>query len=95
VLSGCIGPGGARLAGKPEPLAVAVPEPVSVTSVTELAARPEPRSTTEVAEIEAELDLIARRRAAGASPRERAAMEARAKELQRLVAAEGAASLRR
>ena len=59
-----------------------------------LAARPEPRSAEEVAAIEAELELLARRQSASGDRREIAALEARAKELQRLVAAAQAGPLR-
>lgn len=62
-------------------------------STATLLARPEPRSAAEVAAIEAELDLIARRQAQSADRREMAALEARARELQRLVAAAEAGPL--
>jgi hypothetical protein len=70
-------------------------EPLPAVSQAELAARPEPRTATEVAAIETELALIAERRAASADRREIAALEARARELQRLVAAARAGPLRR
>ncbi len=60
-----------------------------------LAARPEPRNAAEVAAIQAELELLAERRSAGASGRELAALEARAEELRRLIAAAQAGPLRR
>jgi hypothetical protein len=75
--------------------AAAVGQPQPAVSQAELAARPEPRSATEVAAIEVELALIAERRAASADQREIAALEARARELQRLVAAARAGPLRR
>ena len=50
-----------------------------------LALRAEPRSVTEVQAIEAELSVIAERRAVATNPREIAALEARAKELRRLA----------
>ncbi|HEX9903942.1 MAG TPA: hypothetical protein VGA77_03150 [Propylenella sp.] len=57
-----------------------------------LAARPEPRTVPDVQAIEAELALIAERRAAGAGPAEMAELEARAAELRRLAAAARAAA---
>jgi hypothetical protein len=60
-----------------------------------LAARPEPKSVAEVEAIEAELELIGQQRAASANPREIAALEARARELRRLVAAAQAGTARR
>lgn len=56
-----------------------------------LATRQEPKSMAEVAAIEAELAAIAARRGA-ADPAEVAALEARARELRRLVAAKQAAA---
>lgn len=61
---------------------------------TRLAAREEPRSVGEVQAIEAELLLIAERRAAASDPAELAALEARARELQRLAADQQPAALR-
>ncbi len=58
------------------------------------ATRPEPRSAAEVAAIQAELELLAERRSAGASGRELAVLEARAEELRRLIAAAQAGPLR-
>ncbi|MGH6925945.1 MAG: hypothetical protein ACRED5_19640 [Propylenella sp.] len=75
--------------------AAASGEPHPTVSQAELAARTEPRSATEVAAIETELALIAERRAASADQREIAALEARARELQRLVAAARVGPLRR
>ena len=57
-------------------------------TAAELAARPEPHTAVQAAAIEAELQLIAERRAASADPREIAALEVRAKELKRLAAAQ-------
>jgi hypothetical protein len=59
-----------------------------------LAAREEPRSVGEVQAIEAELLLIAKRRAAASDPAEVAALEARARELRRLAANQQPESLR-
>lgn len=53
----------------------------------QLAGRAEPRPTTEVEAIETELTLIAERRAASADPGEIAALEARARELRKLLLA--------
>jgi hypothetical protein len=108
-LAGCSATGvGPRTAAPSDPLVVAEPPPAADTAApvgaaattpaptfAELAARPEPRRISEVAAIEAELDLLAKQRAASADPAEIAALEARAAELQRLAAAAGAGSLRR
>lgn len=100
VLAGCTPGGlGRGLALAPSgPLVVAEPGPAGQTpalSPTELAARPEPRSAAEVAAIEAELELVAKQRGGTADPREIAALEARAAELQRLAAAAAAGPIRR
>jgi hypothetical protein len=95
VLSGCMGeprPGPRAEVSAPVENAL-LPGP-EVTPA-ELAARPEPRSATEVAAIEAELALIAEQRAGGVSAGEIAALEARARELRRLVAAGEDVPLRR
>ena len=72
----------------------ASPHPVALQDdrTSRLAARPEPRSVPDVLAIEAELALIAERRAAGAGPAEIAELEARAAELRRLAAAARAAN---
>jgi len=57
-----------------------------VQQTMRLAGREEPRSLAEVEAIEAELALVAKRRA-NAGPGEIAALEARASELRRLAAA--------
>jgi hypothetical protein len=62
------------------------PDPLQAEQVRRLAARPEPLSTDRVAAIEAELALIAERRAGTSDPREIAALEKRAAELRRLAA---------
>lgn len=61
------------------------PTETAAQQTIRLAAREEPRSLAEAQAIEAELALIAERRA-GASPGEVAALEARAAELRRLAA---------
>jgi hypothetical protein len=65
----------------------AMPFPeVGISAETErLAARPEPRSAAEVEAIEAELALIARRRALSPDPAEIAALEARARTLRAMI----------
>ena len=71
---------------------------VSVTPAqrtAQLAARPEPRRIEEVAAIQAELLLIAERRASTFDPQEIAALEARERELRRLFAAAQAGEVRR
>jgi hypothetical protein len=60
-----------------------------------LALRPEPRGVPEAQAVMAELALIAKKREAATSEREIAALEARARELQRLVDAAGDPPLRR
>jgi hypothetical protein len=57
-----------------------------------LAARPEPRSLYDADAVEAELRLIAERRSAAADPAEIAALDARARELRRLSAAQSGAA---
>ncbi len=63
-----------------------VPAESPAQQTLRLAGREEPRSLAEVEAIEAELALLAQRRA-GAGPGEIAALEARAGELRRLAAA--------
>jgi hypothetical protein len=65
-----------------------------VAQTLRLAAREEPRSVAEAQAIEAELAMIARRRAAAVDPAEIAALEGRARELRRLNAAEQAGEVR-
>lgn len=62
---------------------------------TRLAARDEPISTEDVQAVTAELSEIARRRATATSAAEIAALDARAKELQRLAAAAAAGTVRK
>jgi hypothetical protein len=66
------------------------PDAFQSEQTTRLAAREEPLSTAEVEAIQAELALITERRAATSDAREIAALEARAKELRRLVLRSGA-----
>jgi hypothetical protein len=61
------------------------PDPFQAAQTSRLAARDEPLTAGEVEAIEAELALIARRRTGTASAGEIAALEARARELRRLV----------
>jgi len=67
---------------------------LQMEQTTRLAARDEPRSVGEVQAIEAELLLIAERRAAASDPAELAALEARARELRRLSANQQPEALR-
>jgi hypothetical protein len=69
--------------------AEALPDPNGdqAGSMSHLAARPEPRSVAEVRAIEAELALVAERRASATDAAEIAALEERAEELRRLGAA--------
>lgn len=69
----------------------APPAETPVQQTIRLAARPEPRTLAEAQAVEAELALIAERRA-GASPGELGALEARAAELRRLAVQAQAAS---
>jgi hypothetical protein len=70
------------------------PDAFQGEQTTRLAAREEPLSTAEVEAIEAELALIAERRAATRDAREIAALEARARELRRLVLRTGVEPLK-
>jgi len=71
------------------------PDVFEAERTAELAKRPEPRGAPEVESIEAELALIAKRRETTTSEQEIAALEARARELQRLAEAAAATPLRR
>jgi hypothetical protein len=63
------------------------PDVYQTEQTNRLALRGEPRSVAEVQAIEAELSVIAQRRAATKDPSEIAALEKRAKELRRLALA--------
>jgi len=63
------------------------PDVYQTEQTNRLALRGEPRSVADVQAIEAELSVIAERRAATTDPREIAALEKRAKELRRLALA--------
>jgi hypothetical protein len=69
--------------------AMPFPDAFQAEQTARLAVRGEPRSVGEVQAIEAELTLIAERRAAASDPREIAALEARAQELRRLALVAG------
>jgi hypothetical protein len=71
--------------------AMPYPDPYQGAQIRRLAARPEPLTTEEVAAAEAELALIAQRRAGTTNPREIAALEKRAAELRRLASSAPAA----
>ena len=73
--------------------AMPFPDAYQSAQTARLALREEPRSIAEVQAIEAELTLIAERRAATSDTREIAALDAKAKELRRLAMA--AQTLRR
>jgi hypothetical protein len=75
--------------------ALPFPEALQSTETARLAAREEPRTVGDVQAIEAELLLIASRRAAASDPAEVAALEERARELRRLAAASQPANMRR
>ncbi len=70
------------------------PDAFQVEQTTRLVVRDEPRSLGDVQEIEAELALIADRRAASNDPSEIAALDQRARQLRRLALAAGAGDLR-
>jgi hypothetical protein len=70
------------------------PDPYQAVQSRRLALRGEPRSYAEVQAIQAELTLIAARRAATTDPGEIARLDARAKELRRLALAAGASAPR-
>jgi hypothetical protein len=74
--------------------AMPFPDAFQSEQTARLAMRDEPRSLAEVQALEAELTLIAERRAAASDPREIAALEARARELRRLALLAGAGRLR-
>ncbi len=74
--------------------AMPFPDAFQSEQTARLAMRGEPRSLAEVQALEAELTLIAERRAAASDPREIAALEARARELRRLALLAGAGRLR-
>jgi hypothetical protein len=94
LLAGCTGLG-PKLAAPGDPLVITdAVEPAPGLTAAQLAARPEPRSAAEVAALEAELEQVAQRRAESADPREIAALEERARELQLLAAAAKAWPLR-
>jgi hypothetical protein len=61
------------------------PDAYQSEQTNRLALRGEPRSVAEVQAIEAEMSVIAERRAATTDPRELAALDKRAKELRRLA----------
>ena len=67
--------------------AMPFPDVYQTEQTNRLALRGEPRSIAEVQAIEAELTVIAERRAATTDPREIAALDKRAKELRRLALA--------
>lgn len=70
------------------------PDVFQSAQVTRLAQREEPRSVPDVQAIEAELTIIAERRAASRDATEIAALDARARELRRLALAAGKGELR-
>jgi hypothetical protein len=70
------------------------PDPYQAAQSRRLALRGEPRSYADVQAIQAELTLIAARRAAATDPHEVARLDARAKELRRLALAAGASAPR-
>lgn len=70
------------------------PDVFQSAQVTRLALREEPRSVPDVQAIEAELTIIAERRAASRDATEIAALDARARELRRLALAAGKGELR-
>lgn len=70
------------------------PDPYQAAQSKRLALRGEPRSYAEVQAIQAELTLIAARRAAATDPGEVARLDARARELRRLALAAGASAPR-
>lgn len=70
------------------------PDAFQAEQTARLVLRDEPRSLGDVQEIEAELALIADRRAASNDPSEIAALDQRARQLRRLALAAGAGDLR-
>jgi len=70
------------------------PDPYQSAQSRRLALRGEPRSSADVQAIQAELTLIAARRAAATDPHEVARLDARAKELRRLALAAGGSAMR-
>ncbi len=103
LLCGCVGIRNPAATGDPLVVTEAAPVELAEPAVLgeppgpplPLAARPEPRSADEVAAIETELELLARQRMDSTDRREIAALEARARELGRLVEAAQAGPLRR
>ena len=67
--------------------AMPFPDAYQSEQTTRLALRGEPRSVADVQAIEAELTVVAERRAATTAPQEIAALDKRAKELRRLALA--------
>jgi hypothetical protein len=75
--------------------ALSFPAAFESSQTARLAEREEPRTVGDVQAIEAELQLIAERRAAASDPAEVAALEARALELRRLAASQQSGAMRR
>lgn len=70
------------------------PDAFQAEQTARLVVREEPRTLADVQSIEAELTLVAERRAASRDPSEIAALDERARQLRRLALAAGAGELR-